>query len=88
VGHHLAARGTVAIGWGGDIGRIGYFTYTPGCWEVRTKSGAHTHVVFRNLAGGTTACMHNYGAVSRSATNYMGYIGYNSGGRQVCPNGI
>jgi hypothetical protein len=91
--HHLqsnnAYRGPISR-WGGTVGKVGWFKYSS-CWQVRTTQGAHLHIEFRNLNSKRAACAQDYGAVSRSATNYQGYLGVYSkpplsGNR--CPSGI
>lgn len=92
---HLAAMaptGTISR-WGGTVGTIAKLPYNSGatCYQVSNPSGEHTHIEFRNYNTTRAACAQDYGAVSKLATNYQGYLGdYGkaplSGNR--CPSGI
>lgn len=79
--------------WGGTVGTIAKLPYNSGakCYQVSGPSGAHTHIEFRNYNSTRPACAHDYGAVSKKAGNYQGYLGVYSkaplsGNR--CPSGI
>lgn len=92
---HLAAKASIkTVGrWGGTIGTIAKLPYNSGatCYQVSNITGVHTHIEFRNYNSTRPACAHDYGAVSKSAGNYQGYLGVYakaplSGNR--CPSGI
>lgn len=92
---HLAAKASLRTisRWGGTVGTIARLPwgYTSGCYQVNTVSGEHTHIEFRNYNTTRAACAQDYGAVSKKATNYQGYLGVYSkaplsGNR--CPSGI
>lgn len=84
----IGAYNTTINRWGGSLGTVGTYKKVVNpvngkyCWD-----GRHVHVEVKNVSG--QSCYWSGLTVGRklSASNYLGYVGYQSPTR-ACPNGI